>query len=243
MASPEPQTTLIIGGSGIIGGAIARHFGKYRWTVGLHYHLNRPRAEQLATTIQDLGGVPHLLQGNILSTSDVQRIFQGFIQRHQRIHVLIWAVGTASSNLTVRISPEEWDRTIRTNLSAAFTVAQEAGKIFTTQNEGALIAVGSFSGAHGEVGQTAYAASKAGLVALMRSAAKEWGTHNIRVNVIFPGWHSSPLIGDASMGAIRTHHHALERTPQLEEVAETVYHLALRKDISGQVWNLDSRIG
>ncbi len=243
MTTPEPLTALIFGGSGVIGGAIAQHFGKHRWTVGIHYHKNRSRADHLAKTIKNLGGIPHLLQGNVLSTSEVQRIFQSFTRRYQRIHVLIWAVGTSSSTLTVKITPEEWEQTIQINLSAAFTVLQEAGKIFTAQKDGALIAVGSFSGAHGEIGQTAYAASKAGLVALIRSAAKEWGNDNIRVNVIFPGWHPSPLTEDAAMQALRTQSHALERTPQLVDVADTVYHLALRKDISGQVWNLDSRIG
>ena len=76
----------------------------------------------------------------------------------------------------------------------------------------------------------------------MRTAAKEWGSFNIRVNAIFPGWHKSPLSESGFDTALQTQDHILNQTPSLNQVAHAVYHLASAPDISGQVWNLDSRI-
>jgi 3-oxoacyl-[acyl-carrier protein] reductase len=102
--------------------------------------------------------------------------------------------------------------------------------------------VGSLSGEQGVAGQAAYAASKAGLLGLMRTAAREWGAFNIRVNGIFPGWHLSRLSEPGWHSVMEHRIHTLHRTPSLKDVANSVYHLALSPGTSGQVWNLDSRI-
>ena len=110
------------------------------------------------------------------------------------------------------------------------------------QKYGAIIVVGSYAGVHGDAGQSAYAASKAGLLGLVTAAALEWGAHDIRVNAILPGWHQTELAGAAMPDATELNRHLLERTPCLQEVAHYIFHLATRRGISGQVWNLDSRI-
>jgi 3-oxoacyl-[acyl-carrier protein] reductase len=99
--------------------------------------------------------------------------------------------------------------------------------------------VGSYAGYHGSVGQAAYAASKSGLIGLVKTAALEWGPENIRVNLLLPGWQNTRL----SKGALPEgwHDHALRRPPLLDEVVQSVVHLAQLKDVSGQVWNCDSR--
>ena len=91
-------------------------------------------------------------------------------------------------------------------------------------------------------GQAAYAASKAGLLGLIRTTAQEWGDWNIRVNAVFPAWHASPLSAPGMNTTLANHTHVLHRTPSLNHVATSVYHLALAQDVSGQVWNLDNRI-
>jgi 3-oxoacyl-[acyl-carrier protein] reductase len=80
------------------------------------------------------------------------------------------------------------------------------------------------------------------LLGLVKAAALEWGNYNIRVNAVFPGWHRTKLAGAAMPNATELNHHLLGRTACLQEVAQSIFHLATAQDISGQVWNLDSRL-
>jgi 3-oxoacyl-[acyl-carrier protein] reductase len=172
----------------------------------------------------------------------IQKLFQSFLQDHRTLTVLVWAIGISISKLLIQTTPAEWEQTIQTNLTGAFLVLKEAGPIFKTQRDGAVVLIGSLSGEHGMPGQIAYAASKAGLMGLMQTTAREWGPWDIRVNAIFPGWHYSPLSASKREPALSKQTHLLNRTPFLNSVAVNVYHLASTQEISGQIWNLDSRI-
>ena len=101
--------------------------------------------------------------------------------------------------------------------------------------------IGSHAGFHGTTGQAAYAASKAGLIGLVQTAAQEWGMGNVRVNLLLPGWQNTGLSEGAMPEGEQWQDHALGRPPSREEVARTVLYLAQCHDLSGQVWNCDSR--
>jgi 3-oxoacyl-[acyl-carrier protein] reductase len=107
---------------------------------------------------------------------------------------------------------------------------------------GSIVVIGSYAGFHGVIGQAAYAASKAGLIGLVQTAAKEWGADNVRVNLLLPGWQMTGLSEEAMPKGNTWNGHALGRPPSREEVAKTVVYLAQLNDVSGQVWNCDSRI-
>lgn len=233
---------MVFGGSGVIGGAIATVFGHQGWTVGLHYHQHLTAAKKTATVIKEAGGESHLYQADVANSSQIQAIVQKFIQSHHSLNVLVWAVGVGSSKLLLKTSKEDWAHTLHTNLTGAYNVLKAIAPIFEQQKDGAVILVGSLSGEQGVAGQAAYAASKAGLIGLMRTAAHEWGAFNIRVNMVFPGWHLSPVSEPGWHSAMAPRNHTLHRTPSLQNVATSVYHLALSPDMSGQIWNLDSRI-
>ena len=104
-----------------------------------------------------------------------------------------------------------------------------------------MTVIGSLSGVVG-TGQTAYAACKAGVLGLVKSAARELGHANVRVNAVFPGWQRSPLAGKAYPDQDKQRDHVLTRTPALDEVADLIYRVATARDVSGQVYNLDNRI-
>lgn len=233
---------MVFGASGVIGGAIATAFGQQGWTVGLHYHQHRSAALKIATTIQPAGGKGVLYQADVAEASTIRGIVEDFIQSHSPLKVVVWAVGVSSSALLIKTSPEIWTATLQTNLTGAFHVLQAIAPVFARQKDGGVILVGSLSGDQGFAGQSAYAASKAGMIGLMRTAAHEWGAFNIRVNVVFPGWHLSPLSQPGWHSARDAGTHTLHRPPSLKSMALSVYHLAVSPDISGQVWNLDSRI-
>jgi len=233
---------MVFGGSGVIGGAIAATFGQKGWTVGVHYHQHQSAAAETARTVEKAGGKSYLFQADVTNPSQVRDTVRDFVRSHGSLNVLVWAVGASSSLLLIKTSPEDWTHTLHTNLTGAYHVLKAIAPIFEQQKDGSIILLGSLSGEQGMAGQAAYAASKAGLIGLMRTAAQEWGSFNIRVNVIFPGWHLSPLSEPGLPLAMEHHTHALHRTPSLQYVATSVYHLALSPDTSGQIWNLDSRI-
>lgn len=238
----KPSTILIFGGSGVIGRAIAREFGQRGWSVGVHYHQNRLSAEQTAAEIQMTNRNVELYQANVDSPTQTSKLIQAFNQDFESLTLLVWAIGVAPSKLLIKTTSDEWTQTLQTNLTGAFHVLKEAGTLFEKQRDGAVILIGSLSSQQGSSGQAAYAASKAGLIGLMQSTAREWGYWNIRVNAIFPGWHTSPLSMPGEDSALVRDTHILHRTSSLDSVAANVYHLAATQDMSGQVWNLDSRI-
>ena len=240
--SDKPPKIVVFGGSGIIGRTIAKEFGQQGWAVGVHYHRNRTSAEETVAAITQSDGNACLYQADVDDPSQIEELFQSFLQDYGSLNLLVWAVGVAPSKLLTKTTSEEWVQTLQTNLTGAFHVLREAGPIFEQQRDGAVILIGSLSGEQGMTGQAAYAASKAGLLGLMRTAAQEWGSWNIRVNAIFPGWHSSPLSASGMDSALAQHSQIFNRTPSLNQVAASVFRLALAQDISGQVWNLDSRI-
>ncbi len=233
---------LVFGGSGVIGRAVATEFGKQKNSVGVHYHQNNAMALETSVSVQESGGQARLYQADVNDPLQVHTLFQSLLQDFQGLRILVWAVGIAPSKLLLKTRHEDWALTLHTNLTGAFHVLREAGPIFKQQQEGSVILVGSLSGEQGMTGQAAYAASKAGLIGLMRTTAKEWACWNIRVNAIFPGWHRSSLSATPKDTSHTQQSHILQRTPSLRSVAQHVCHLALARDISGQIWNLDSRI-
>ncbi len=165
------------------------------------------------------------------------------VQRRQgRLDVLLCNAGIAASHLVVRCPEEEWQRTIDTNLTGTYRCITAAARVMKTQSGGSMVVIGSYAGSHGTNGQAAYAASKAGLVGLVQTAAREWGPHNIRVNLVCPGWQPTALAGDAFPSPEQLGAHVLGRLSTIEDVSRTICHLAQLPGLSGQIINLDSRI-
>lgn len=183
-----------------------------------------------------------VVQADIRSAHEVNRLIEQVVARWNSLDVIVCNAGIASSHLLVRLAPEDWDNVLATNLTGTFHCLRAAGTYMLQQGHGSILVIGSYAGMQGDVGQAAYAASKAGLFGLVKSAAREWGGNNIRVNAVMPGWHKTELTTDAMPDATDLQAHALGRTPDLEDIARSLYRLALAGDVSGQIWNLDSRI-
>ncbi len=163
-------------------------------------------------------------------------------RRQGRLDVLLCNAGTAGSHLLVRCPEAEWQRIIDTNLTGTYRCMTAAAGVMMTQGGGSIVVIGSYAGWHGSQGQAAYAASKAGLIGLVHTAAREWGPHHIRVNLVYPGWQSTGMAGDWLPSSDQLGDHVLGRVSNLDDVSRTICQLAQLSDLSGQVWNLDSRI-
>lgn len=238
----NPSTVLVLGGSGVIGGAICKRFAADNWKVGVHYYCHEQSAREVGSHFEEQGIAHSLFQADVRNSTQVQSMMTRFIDHWGKLDVLIWSVGQTKNAVTVRTTPEQWDEIIQANLTGLFVCLRTVGPILQAQGSGSVLILSSLTSSQGTTGQAAYAATKAGALGLMHSVAREWGEFNVRVNAVFPGWHQSTLSGDAFPLGESCHEHLLGRTPDLQETANKIFHLATANDVSGQIFNLDNRI-
>ena len=232
---------MVTGASGGIGRAICRAFAAAGWYVGVQYHRRKAEAEKTLRAVRVTGGTGGLFQADVRAVESVRLMVDAFLKKAPKPSSFICNAGIAASRLLLRQAEDEWADVIRTNLTGAYHCLQAMAPPLISQGGGSIVVIGSHAGSHGSTGQAAYAASKAGLIGLVKTAAQEWGPQNVRVNLVLPGWHRTGI----SEGAMPEDHdwpdHALRRPPALEEVARTIVHMTQLNDLSGQVWNCDSR--
>ena len=240
--STNPSTVLVLGGSGVIGSAVCLRFAQNGWNVGIHYHAQHGSADDTVQKIEQLGRKGLAFQADMSDSRQIHDLFDQVQAVWPELDAVVWSVGTTVNRLTIRITPSEWERMLRVNLTGLFLCLQRGLRLFPAQRGGAVTIMSSLSSARGGAGQAAYAACKAGALGLVKSAAQELGKVNVRVNAVFPGWQQSPLAGDAFPGPDQLHAHVLGRTPSLEDVTDFIYHLTTTRDISGQIYNMDNRI-
>lgn len=232
---------LVTGASGGIGRAICVGFGKAGWPVGVHYYRNKPAAEETLRQVLNAGGTGGLYAADIRDSASVQCMIDVFTGNTSGPLAFVCNAGLGQSDLLVRHAEEIWDDVIATNLTGTFHCLRAIAPTMITRGGGSIIVIGSHTGFHGARGQSAYATSKAGLIGLVRTAALEWGPQNIRVNLVLPGWQKTDLTQGIFPERTGWLDHALHRPPNIQEVVRTIVHLAQLNDVSGQVWNCDSR--
>jgi len=241
-ASEFEHAVLVTGASGGIGRAISLAFAVAGWSVGIHYHLNKAAAEGTLTQVVAAGGAGVLYEADIRRSHAVQQMVEASCRRVPVPSVFVCNAGIEGSHLLLRQREEDWAEVMATNLTGTFHCLRAMAPHLLVRGGGSIVVIGSHAGFHGAIGQAAYAASKAGLIGLVHTAAQEWGAGNIRVNLLLPGWQKTGLSDGAMPEGDNWNSHALGRPPSREEVAKTVLHLAQLNDVSRQVWNCDSRI-
>jgi 3-oxoacyl-[acyl-carrier protein] reductase len=238
---PGRHSVLVTGASGGIGRAICRAFAAAGWYVGVHYHRHKAEAAKTLRAVRVTGGTGGLYQADVREADSVRQMVEMFSNQAPQPAAFICNAGIAASRLLLRQAENEWTDVVRTNLTGTFHCLQAMVPPLLTQGGGSIVVIGSYAGCHGSIGQAAYAASKAGLIGLVKTAAQEWGPQNVRVNLVLPGWQQTGLSEGAMPGSHEWPDHALRRPPAIEEIARTIVHMAQLNDMSGQVWNCDSR--
>ena len=237
----RPGSVLVTGASGGIGGAISRGFAAAGWCVGVHYRKDKASAESVLDWIQRAGGRGTLYEADVRNVQSVEQMVGAFTRNSPPPLSFVCAAGVAGGHLLLKLHEDHWADLIATNLTGLFHCLRAMAPPLQVQGGGSIVVVGSYAGYQGSPGQAAYAASKAGQVGLVKTAALEWGHKNIRVNLVWPGWQKTKLSAEANPGKAGWPDHALRRSPALDEVVRTVVHVAQMRDMSGQVWNCDSR--
>ena len=245
MRSRQPsdrRVVLVTGASRGLGRAIAVGFGRAGDRVVVNYRTEAAEADQTVRAVKEAGGTAIPYQADVRDAKNVATMVAAAADRWGRLDVLVCNAAATEDGLVLRLSDEAWEKVIATTLTGAFHCLQHAGAVMQAQKAGAIILIGSLAGFQGLAGQAPYAAAKAGLLGLMRTAAREWGVAGMRVNAILPGWHATALTGFRDDQAPAPFEPVLGHGTSLEAVAAFVVALAAMPDVSGQVFTLDSRM-
>ncbi len=171
---------------------------------------------------------------------------KAFFAQIERLDLLVNNAGVFRDASLLKMTEEDFDAVLDVNLKGAFLCTQAALKLMSRQREGHIINIGSYSALSGPAGQANYAAAKAGLIALTQSTAKEYGSRNIRANCILPGFLETKmtrhLLEDAEWKEHLLSQHTLGRLNTPQDVARFIVMLHSMPAVSGQVFQLDSRI-
>lgn len=182
------KVALVTGGSRGIGRAICLELGKRGATVVLSYAGNEAAATETVQSLTGLGTKAQAIKFDVADTSACSAAVEQVIKEHGRLDVLVNNAGVAIDGLVMRFKDDDWDRTLDTNLKGAFALIRAASRPMMKQRGGVIINVASVVGEMGNAGQAAYAASKAGLIGLTKSVARELASRKVRVNCVTPGF-------------------------------------------------------
>src|SRR6185295_18984207 len=192
-ATESQQAVLVTGACGGIGRAISLAFAAAGWSVGVHYHRNKSAAEDTLTQGVDVGGAGALYEADICEPHAVQQMVEASCRLEPMPSVFICNAGIGGSSLVLTQREEDWAAVLATNLTGTFHCLRAMAPPLLARGGGSIIVIGSYAGFHGSIGQAAYAASKAGLIGLVRTGSQEWGSGNVRVNLLLPGWQKTEL--------------------------------------------------
>lgn len=241
--APAARCAIVTGGSRGIGRAICVRLAKMGYKVCVNYAGNAAAAEETVALCTQQGVEAFSVQADVSTAEGCETLFALADERFGRVDVLVNNAGVTRDGLLLRMSEEDFDKVLDTNLKGAFFCCKAAAKRMMRQRYGRIINLSSIVGLRGNAGQANYAASKAGLIGLTKSLAKELATRNITVNAIAPGFIATDMT-DAMPEAARTATLAsipAGRPGAPEEVAEAAAFFAAETNgyITGQVLCVD----
>ncbi len=240
----RPLIVLITGSSRGIGGALALAFGRAGHTVAVNYRTRRAEAESVLAELRRMGAEADLFPADISDPRQANDLVENVVRKWGRIDGLINNAGLSRDRTIGKMSSEEWREVIDTNLSGPFYCLQAASRPMRKEKNGFIINIASILGARGAVGCANYVVAKAGLIGLTKAAAQELGRYNIRVNAVMPGFHPTEMsekIPSEQLERVRAQY-VLGRATDMNDLARFVLTLAEMSTVSGQVFNVDSRV-
>lgn len=233
------KLALVTGGSRGIGKACALELAKAGYDVVINYAGNVDAANKTVEELKALGVNAEAVKFDVSNQEDVEAGVAGIVERHGRIDVLVNNAGITRDGLFMRMTADNWNAVINTNLSSAYYVSQPVVKVMMKQRSGAIVNMASVVGVSGNAGQANYSAAKAGLIGLTKTLAKELGSRGIRVNAVAPGFINTDMTKDLDTSKF-TDFIPLKRLGEPEDIARAVKFLAVDGTyVTGQVLEVD----
>jgi 3-oxoacyl-[acyl-carrier protein] reductase len=237
------QVALVTGSSRGIGRAIALELAKQGAQVVVNYRANAQAADAVVEQIMSAGGTAAAVQADVSRYSEAQKAVRSVTETYGGLHVLVNNAGITRDSLLARMSEDDWDAVLNTNLKSVFNCSKSALRPMMRQRYGRIVNVASVSGLIGQAGQANYSSSKAGMIGFTKALAREVGSRNITVNAVAPGFIQTDLTDglpdELLAGAVAQT--SLGRAGTPEEVASAVAFLvsAQASYITGHVLSVD----
>lgn len=231
---------LITGSSRGLGRSVALSFGRRGHKVVVHYKDKKSEAEKVASEVKE----SIVIKADVTIPEEVGLLVDNVISKWGMVDVLVNNAGITKESLLLRTSEKDFDDVINTNLKGPFHLIRAVLGKSMKKNGGHIINVSSYAGIKGKEGLSAYSAAKAGLIGLTKTSARELAGFNIMVNAVLPGYMLTDMgTGSGERGRDKAMtENLLKEYSDPDTTAEFICNLAETRGITGQVFNLDSRI-
>ncbi len=236
----EGKVAIVTGGSRGIGEAIAKKFAENGADVAFTYLSSDEKAKALETSLASLGVKSKAFKSDAVKFEDAESLINDVMKDFGKVDICVNNAGISIDNLLLRMTPEQWEKVINTNLTSVYNITKQVIKPMMKARSGSIINMSSIVGVKGNAGQSSYAASKAGIIGFTKSIAAELGSRNIRCNAIAPGFIETDMTlylkeGDAASGFLSKI--PLGRFGTAEEIANVSLFLAsdMSAYVTGQV--------
>ena len=228
MSSLKDKVALVTGGSRGIGRSICVELAARGAHVYVNYRSGEDAAKETVALCEKAGGSAQTIGFDVADPEAVEAGIKQILAEQKNLDILVNNAGVNKDQLLIRTALEDWDSIVATNLSGTFYLLKAAGRAMMKQRAGSIINISSVVGRSGNPGQTAYSASKAGLIGMTKSVAKELGSRAVRVNAVCPGFIETDMTGHLMNGGKEELEKAipLGRVGKPEEVAKAVAFLA-----------------
>jgi 3-oxoacyl-[acyl-carrier protein] reductase len=239
----DGRVAVVTGGSRGIGRGIVLELARQGATIVVNYNSSPDAAQEVVNLITSNGGKASAVQADVANLEQATALIKAATDAYGQLDILVNNAGVTRDNIIMMMSEEEWDTVLDTNLKSAWNCTKAASKAMMRKKYGRIINITSVSGLAGQGGQSNYAASKAGMIGLTKSVAKELAPRNITVNAVAPGFIDTDMtavLGDDLLAKV-VESIPLGRRGAVEDVAYAVAFLASEQAsyITGQTLSVD----
>ena len=239
----EKKIAVVTGGARGIGKAIALELAKAGNLVVINYNGSEEKARETKAEIEAAGGQADILQCNVADFDACEAFFKAVAEKYGRVDILVNNAGVTKDGLLMKMSEEDFSRVVDINLKGTFNCIRHVSRMMLKQRSGRIISLSSVVGLRGNAGQANYSASKAGIIGLTRTMARELASRGITVNGIAPGFVDTDMtkVLPEQVREAATAQIPLGRFGQPEDIANMAVYLASEKAsyITGQIISVD----
>ncbi len=241
----ENKVVVVTGSSSGIGAELVNAFAMNGANVVVHYNTKENEAKRIYESVSKYGTDCLLIKANLTDEAQVKYLYNEVLAHYGKVDILINNAGMCKDSLCTMMSSNTWHQVIETNLSSVFYCCKHFSKNMISRKSGKIINIASYKGIVGCKGQVNYSASKAGIVGLTKTVARELASFNISANVLCPGFIVTPLnSGNTEKLKKASEQSLLSITDNMKTLVHTILFMAsdLFQGVTGQVIHIDSRV-